>query len=138
MSVFEKVGDSCACSVHILSVVVDVIVEGNQLSVLPEGPLAEAIGMEVMLVGKHVEELFADEVQMSEPCFKVPTFKQRLASLDDIPLVLQLVEAAIFSCEETKYLLTDVGLLAFHYILYTDVVHVTVSKIHFACLVHCL
>ena len=94
--------------------------------------------MEIVLVPLEINKMLSDEVQMAQTSFKVPLFEERFASLDYVPMVLQLVQRCLVTHEQSQNILTQLGLLASHQKFDTNVVHIPISQICLSGLVDSL
>lgn len=82
--------------------------------------------------------MLIDEIQMPQSRLKISLLQERLSSFNNIPVILKVVQTGIISHEQTHNNFSEIRLLAFHYIFYTNIVHISVRKISFSCLVYCL
>jgi hypothetical protein len=117
------------CGLRVLLVVVDVVVELDEFGVLSERPLAEAVGVEIVLVALEVEEVLGDEVEVAQAGLEVALLQEGLPRLDDVPVVLQLVQRCLVPHEQSQYGLAQLRPFASHKELDADVVHESVGEV---------
>lgn len=91
INILLQISQSVSCSLGVLFIVVDVVVELDQFDVLFESPFSEAVSVEIELIPLEVQELFVDEVQMFESRCEVSLFEERLGCFDNIPMVLKFI-----------------------------------------------
>ena len=94
--------------------------------------------MEVELVCLEIKKLFVNEIEMSKTCLELSLFQERFANLDNVPVILKLIETGIISHEGSKHIFSNIWFLTFHQVLDTNIVHVSISKIHLSGFIDCL
>lgn len=91
VDVLSEVSDSQACSLGVLFVIINVIVELNQFYILFKGPFPETVSVEVKLVALEICEMLVDIIKMLKPSLEFPLFEERFACLDNVPVILKFV-----------------------------------------------
>lgn len=94
--------------------------------------------MEIKLVGLHVPKLFVNCLKVTQPRVQLPSLQKRFPSLNDVPMVLQLVRVRLIPHEQPHHVLGNLRLSAPEQVLHTNIVHVPVRKICLPRLVYCL
>ena len=138
MGVLSKIHNGVESSFGEFLIGKEVIIEGYEFSVLSQSPLSETVVMEIEFIGLHVAELLVNSFQVAESSIKFSSLQKRLGSLDNVPVVLQLIRIGLISHEQSHHILGCLRFSALEQVLHANVVHVPVSQICLSCLVYSL
>jgi hypothetical protein len=135
MHILFQVFNSPTSSFSIFLIVVDVIVELDQLSILSKSPFPQAVSMEVILVSLEINKMLGDKLEVTKTSLEVSLLQERFSGFDDVPMVLKFVKTCLISHEKSKNSFAQFWLFTAHEILNTYIVHVTISKVSLSCLI---
>lgn len=99
MDILFEILDGPSCGLCVLLIIVNIIVELYEFSVLPQCPFSDAVSVEIVFISLEVDEVLGNKVQMTQAGIQIALFEEGFSCIDDIPVVLQLIERILIPHE---------------------------------------